>query len=108
MTWKQQTLVLLLTEPGEVSESELLRWLEHPKLSDLRRNVLNPFHKLRIIEYDVDARTIRLLPPGVRAAEELVAAVSYTSPSAMTAAAWALSGAPADRLHCPTCRWFIS
>ena len=32
MTWKQQTLVLLLTEPGDVAESHLFRWLEHPGL----------------------------------------------------------------------------
>src|SRR5947209_333947 len=73
MTWRKQTLVLLLTEPGEVSESDLLRWLEHPAARDLRKNVLKPLHKERLVEYDEGTRKIRLLPPGVTEAESLVA-----------------------------------
>lgn len=74
MSWKDKTLVLLLTEPGEVSEGELFRWLEHPRISDFRKDVLRPFHKLKFIEYDQRAATITLLPPGVTEAERLVAA----------------------------------
>lgn len=74
MSWKQQTLVLLLTEAGDVSESDLLRWLEHPRLQDFRKDVLKPLHNARFIEYDTGAHTARLLPPGVTAAEGLVAA----------------------------------
>jgi hypothetical protein len=81
MTWKNQTLVLLLTEPGEVSESELVRWLEHPSLSDLRKNVFKPLHTKRLVEYDETTRKIQLLPPGVAEAESLVA----TFPRAPTA-----------------------
>lgn len=73
-TWKDQTLALLLTESGEVDEADLLRWLEHPSLSVFRRDVLRPLHKARLVEYDADKRTIRLLPPGVTVAETLVAA----------------------------------
>jgi len=73
MTWKDQTLVLLLTEPGEVKEADLFRWLEHPRLPGLRQKVLNPLHEARLIEYDKRDRTVRLLPPGVTAAEEVVA-----------------------------------
>lgn len=74
LTWKQQTLVLLLTEPGDVAEADLLRWLEHPGLPAFRKDVLKPLHKVRQIEYDSQHRTVRLLPPGVMAAEALVAA----------------------------------
>lgn len=74
MTWKQQTLVLLLTEAGDVAEADLHRWLEHPSLPVYRRDVLNPLHKARKIEYDKAERSVRLLPPGVTAAEGLVAA----------------------------------
>ena len=74
MTWKQQTLVLLLTEAGDVAEADLMRWLEHPRLANYRQKVLNSLHAERLIEYDKEKRTIRLLPPGVRAAETLVAA----------------------------------
>jgi hypothetical protein len=72
MTWKQQTLVLLLTESGDVSEADLFKWLEHPRLADFRKNVLKPLHSQRLVEYDTAAATVRLLPPGVAAAEELV------------------------------------
>lgn len=72
MTWKQQTLVLLLTQAGDVAEEDLLGWLEHPNVRDLRKAVLKPLHRERQIEYDADNRTVRLLPPGVAAAEELV------------------------------------
>lgn len=74
LTWKQQTLVLMLTETGDVAEADLFRWLEHPRLANFRQQVLNPLHKGRLIERDTDKRTVRLLPPGVTAAEELVAA----------------------------------
>lgn len=74
MTWKQQTLVLLLTEAGDVAEVDLFRWLEHPGLPSFRKDVLKQLHKARLIEYDTASRTVRLLPPGVTAAEALVAA----------------------------------
>lgn len=74
LTWKQQTLVLMLTETGDVAEADLFRWLEHPRLANFRQQVMNPLHKDRLIEHDTDKRTVRLLPPGVTAAEELVAA----------------------------------
>lgn len=74
MTWKHQTLVLLLTEAGDVAEADLFRWLEHPGLPSFRKDVLKQLHKARLIDYDTDKRTVRLLPPGVTAAEDLVAA----------------------------------
>jgi hypothetical protein len=73
MTWKQQTLVMLLSEATEVAEADLLQWLEHPNIANFRKDVLRPLHKLRQVEYDVDKRTVRLLPPGVAAAEALLA-----------------------------------
>jgi len=76
LTWKQQTLVLLLTEAGDVAEADLFRWLEHPGLPSFRKDVLKQLHKARLIEYDTTKRTVRLLPPGVTAAEELVAAAA--------------------------------
>jgi hypothetical protein len=74
MTWKQQTLALMLTEAGDVAEADVIRWLEHPSPPSFRKDVLKPMHSARLIEYDRDDRTVRLLPPGVAAAEELVAA----------------------------------
>jgi hypothetical protein len=74
MTWKEQTLALMLTEAGDVTEAALMRWLEHPRLPSFRQDVLKPLHRARLIEYDTESRTVRLLPPGVTAAEGLVAA----------------------------------
>ena len=61
LTWKQQTLLLLLTEADDVAESHLFRWLEHPGLPSFRKDVLKQLHKDRLIEYDLDERTVRLL-----------------------------------------------
>ncbi|MCO1580598.1 hypothetical protein M8C13_33065 [Crossiella sp. SN42] len=72
MTWKQQTLVLLLTDSGDVPEVDLIRWLEHPNPASFRRDVLKQLHVLRQIDFDTAKRTVRLLPPGVTAAEELI------------------------------------
>lgn len=74
LTWKQQTLLLMLTQAGDVAEADLFAWLEHPALPSLRKDVLRPLHRDRLIEYDVTARTARLLPPGVAAAESLIEA----------------------------------
>lgn len=76
LTWKQQTLLLLLTEAGDVAEADLFCWLEHPGLPSLRRDVLVRLHRDRLIEYDRDNRTVRLLPPGVSAAEALLVVVA--------------------------------
>lgn len=74
LTWKEQTLVLLLTEAGDVAEADLFSWLEHPRLASFRADVLKQLHKARQVEYDAGARTVRLLPPGVETAEGLVGA----------------------------------
>lgn len=76
LTWKQQVLILLVTEAGDVAEADVFRWLEHPGLPSFRKDVLKRLHKDRLIEYDTDKRTLRLLPPGVAAAEALVSVES--------------------------------
>jgi hypothetical protein len=72
LTWKRNTLLLLLSESGEVSEADLFRWIEHKSLAAYRRDVLRPGHKERLWEYDDTTRTIHLLTPGIEAAEQLV------------------------------------
>lgn len=72
LSWKQQVLVLLLAETGDVAEGDLIRWLEHKNPANLRKDVLRPMHRARLVEYDASAKTIRLLPPGVSAAEDIV------------------------------------
>lgn len=72
LTLKQKTLLLLLSKPEEVKESDLLRWIEHPNLARFRRDVLRPAHKAKLIELNEQIGTVRLLPPGVELAEALV------------------------------------
>jgi hypothetical protein len=72
LTWKKNTLLLLLSETGEVAEADLFRWIEHKSLAVFRRDVLRPGHKERLWEYDDATRTIHLLIPGVEAAEQIV------------------------------------
>jgi hypothetical protein len=75
LTWKQQTLALLLSEPGPAAVDDLMRWLEHPQVRDYRK-VLRQLHRDRQVEYDEAAQKVRLMPPGVEAAEALVASWS--------------------------------
>ncbi|MFJ6929889.1 hypothetical protein ACIQUP_21590 [Streptomyces nigra] len=72
LTWKQKALLLLLSENGPVRESDLVKWLEHPNVARFRRDILRPAHKESLIDYEESALTIRLLPPGVLQAEDLV------------------------------------
>jgi len=72
LTWKKNTLMLLLSETEEVTEADLFRWVEHKSLSVYRRDVLRPGHQERLWEYDETTRTIRLLTPGIEAAEQIV------------------------------------
>lgn len=72
LTWKKKTLLLLLSETGEVAEANLFRWIEHKSLPVYRRDVLRPGHRERLWEYNEGNRKIRLLTPGVEAAEQTV------------------------------------
>jgi hypothetical protein len=74
LTIKKNVLLLLLSETGDVPEADLVAWLEHKNVANLRKDVFRPGHKARLWEYDESARTIRLLPPGIEAAEALTAA----------------------------------
>jgi hypothetical protein len=76
LTWKKNTLLLLLSETGEVADVDLFRWVEHKSLPAYRRDVLRPGHRDRLWEYDSADRTIRLLTPGIEAAEQLVRELS--------------------------------
>ncbi len=71
LTWKQQVL-LLLWSVTEASEAELVAWLEHKEVRTLRKDVLRPMHKARLLDYDETTKLLRLLPPGIRDAEALL------------------------------------
>lgn len=67
---KDKTLLLLYGRPAAVAEQDLASWVEHPKLTDYRKDVLRPLHKAKLVEYDIAARVVHLSPLGVRFVEE--------------------------------------
>jgi hypothetical protein len=73
LTLRQQVL-LLLSGVSQAKEAELVSWLEHKRPSNLRRDVLRPMHKERLLDYDETTLMLRLLPPGIAQAEDLLRA----------------------------------
>ena len=71
LTLKQQIL-LLLSSVNEATETDVVAWLEHKRVGDLRKNVLRPLHAARLIDYDQTTMKLRLLPPGIAEAEALL------------------------------------
>jgi len=71
LTWKKQVL-LLLSSVSEASEADLVAWLEHKDVRTLRKDVLRPMHKARLLDYDETTKMLRLLPPGIKDAEALL------------------------------------
>jgi len=71
---RRQQVLLLLAGVNEASEDDLVAWLEHKTPRVLRRDVLRPMHQGRLIDFDETTRTLRLLPPGIAQAEDLLRA----------------------------------
>lgn len=59
-----QTLVLLYSKPGGISETELLHAVEYSSASNYRRDVLRKLHKKRWIEYNQGSGLVRISPLG--------------------------------------------
>ena len=76
----RKSTLLLLSETGETPESDLLSWLEQKRPANYRNNVLKPMHRERLIEYDQEARTVAILPPGSAVADALIRDLGSTSP----------------------------
>jgi hypothetical protein len=73
LTAKQQTLLLLYSEPtNAVLDDDLLSWIEYADLPLYRRDVLRPLHKDRYIEYDESIGVVRLSPVGIAEAERRI------------------------------------
>lgn len=65
-----QALVLLYSRPSWVAEQDLFVWVEYSNKTLFRRNILEPFHKNRLIEYDAKQRRVRISPLGSKRVEE--------------------------------------
>jgi hypothetical protein len=59
-----QALVLLYLRPSWVDEQDLFAWVEYSTKTLFRRNILESFHKERLIEYDVNLRRAHISPLG--------------------------------------------
>jgi hypothetical protein len=73
MSMKDKALVLIHSTAGPVAESDLVAWVEHSNASVFRRDVLRRAHKDKLLEYDADARTVRISPLGVEHVERMLA-----------------------------------
>jgi hypothetical protein len=69
MEKKDQALVLLHQRPGWVLDSELFNWVEYSTLTNFRKNVLQPFHSKRLLEYDKNSHQVRISPLGIQTVE---------------------------------------
>jgi len=67
---KDQTLLLLYSVSGPVSERDLFSWVEHSNASTYRRDVLRRCHRDRLIEYDEESGEVELSPTGIAYVEE--------------------------------------
>jgi hypothetical protein len=70
LSMRAKALLLLHVSNGPVAEADLVSWIEHSNGSAFRRDVLRPAHKERMVEYDADARTVQISPPGIAYVEE--------------------------------------
>jgi hypothetical protein len=72
MTKGDQTLFLLHAKPAWVAEKDLLKWVEYSNSKVFRDEILKPFHKSRLIEYDEAQHRVRISPLGVKDVEERI------------------------------------
>jgi hypothetical protein len=70
MSAKDEVLMLLHHSAGWVSTADLLKWVEYSNPSMFRSHVLQPLHKLRLIEHDAGRGSVGISPSGVRKVEE--------------------------------------
>lgn len=78
---KKQILLLLVTSPGEVSVSDLVRWTDCSDRAYFMK-LLRRMHGDRLLELSTEGTMVRILPPGSAVAESLVAAVATLAPGA--------------------------
>jgi hypothetical protein len=67
-----QALLLLHAKPAWVAEKDLLAWVEYSNSKVFRDEILKPFHKSRLVEYDEDQHRVRISPLGIRDVEERI------------------------------------
>ena len=66
---KDQTLLLLYSDPSPINERDLCTYLEQSRLANYRR-VLEPLHKGRMVEWNKTTGLVTLAPPGRKDVED--------------------------------------
>lgn len=66
----ERMLLLLYSAAGDVTDADLIDWLEYGNGSRFRSTVLGDAHKKRLIEYDKRSGLVSLSPLGARYVEE--------------------------------------
>jgi hypothetical protein len=69
LSYKQKTLLLLYSTSSEVTEDDLLSWIEHSSPSIYRRDVLSKLHAEKLIDFDRKTRIVIISPTGVKEVE---------------------------------------
>ena len=72
LSYKQQTLLLLYSEPEGVLSEDLVSWTEHSNASVYKRNVLSQLHRDRLVEYDQESELVYLSPRGAEEVEKKI------------------------------------
>ena len=73
MSNKNKVLLLLYASPESSALSEeLFDWIDHPNMSNFRRDVLRPLHvsNLKLIEYNEEDEIVYLSPTGIAEVEK--------------------------------------
>ncbi len=67
---KQKTLLLAYTDVvSGILVEDLFSWVEYSNLTLFKKNVLNPLHHAKLLEYDNESRAVFLSPLGVQEVE---------------------------------------
>ena len=70
MNHKNKVLLLLYSnEYSSALSEELHDWVEHPNMSNFRRDVLRPLHKLKLVEYNEEDEIVYISPTGISEVE---------------------------------------
>jgi hypothetical protein len=75
---KDQTLLLLHSKPGWVSDQELIGWTEYSNSSKFRSDILGQLHKARLIEFDRAQNRVHLSPVGIQDVETRILKLAIT------------------------------
>ena len=66
---REQTMLLLYSEPEWISIKSLIDWVEYSNASQFRNRVIGQLHKERMLEFDASVGTARISPKGMRFVE---------------------------------------